>query len=808
MRNKIIAILLAFTLAFSVFAVPVSAIDDFSNAEVEWSENGSSGSYFDASEVTDSGNVYVSQGQETKKYSDGNVVWSTSTSIYSYNSKLMEYNSAENELIIADSNDNLQILESETGNQVKTEDLPLYDTSEYLEGAEKVSSYNGNIKVVVGEDDGNNKRYTLWEYDKSTGSFSSLATHTANDYNPEDIEIYDDKFIMTGGQDSVRVVDGINNYQDINVNVSYYSGIAKNNDFAYVVSDFGEISQIDMSSGSYTTKKITQINNWQEDYEGLITSSGDEILVGNSDTEKLYLLNVTTENVESFDYSPLRQEPSKVDSLISSNNGKYLTITYLTELTLLNLNVINAQSLDSTIEGNTNSYTSTGSNEFDVNSDALFSDGSTEDVTNNVSYSYDSSIVTRVSGNTFEGTSVGTTDIQTSYTDESGNTVTDSTTVTIEKPVASTQLVYPSGDNTDLVGTEDFTVATELTYQNGTTELADDSDVTYSYDSNIIENTGDVATNAETFAGLNSGTTGIQSTYTGFAGETETSNSDTVTVSDPPEIENVKIISPNDFTYDEGETKDLDVELEYSDGSAALITSSQNLNFSSSNSTIVSVNENSGSSTANLYGEAKISVSYVDSWYGTSHSTDTNVTVLGDPSNIDFNIEESEVERDKNASMSAILNYEDGRTEDIEVNTSNISSSPSGYATFDNVNDTVAFSESNITYTLTYTYDGFSDSDTIFVEPVPDFEDFNKLSPSEQIFAIFDNWSFWAMIVSILGGVLVGIKLGSGAGIGSMTILLALSWIGGFIPIYIPITLILFEIFLFTVLDVSLVDFS
>lgn len=356
-----------------------------------------------------------------------------------------------------------------------------------------------------------------------------------------------------------------------------------------------------------------------------------------------------------------------------------------------------------------------------------------------------------------------------------------------------------NSDSYSITGPETFEVNITATYDDGSTQEVEPTDL--SYDSNIIS-----PVSAGVFEGVNSGTTEFEASYTGEYNTV--SDSITITVNDPPEITDVSIIEPYAGPYDEDITIDLDTRLNYEDGTEQLITSSDNLYFSTNNTTLATVGAHDGVLTTNYWGEVKVAVSYYDSWYDKNYNATTTYTIWGDPSGIDFNILSDEVDRDKTVEMSSTLLYEDGRSEEMAVNTANVTASPSGYATYDDVNDTVAFSESAQNYTLTYSYDGFTDSDSVYVNTVRDFEDFNKVTPYEQVFILLNNWSFWAIFVSLLGGVLAGYYISSGAGLGVMTIIISVAWLGGFVPIYVAISLVLFDIFVFTVLDTQYIKIS
>ncbi len=791
MKSKIIPVLIALFLLISLVPSSGAAMNDINDV----TQSGSAaGDDFDMSE---DGYVYSVDNSELMKYDyQGNQIWSVTISL------------GPDQAIsgVGATSDKVSVGIQDTNVQGGQHYVRTYDTS----GGSLIATYDDN--------------------DLGSPSDLAFSIETATeDSNGNHIFVYSDASSYGASVAAYEGTNFIKSYYGESIESVY----AHNGIFAATV----EVSQGDFESKFYNLTSQNQFLSTGAYSDSEVFVADNYVLDHDEDSFHAYDYNGNSEGfgtLSNADFDPhaitdngkvLAFDGTKYGDILKSydTNGNAIdSITFYDAPDQISGNYMIANdgdiyrltpivsSLNTSISGNTNSYTSTGSNQFNVNSTATFSDGSTQDVTSSVTYSYDSSIVTQVSGNTFKGVGVGTTDIQATYVDNSGNTVTNDVTVYIQKPITSAELVYPTGDSTSLTGPEDFEIATELTRQDGTTFYADNADLTYTYDSSIIEKTSQGTINTEVFAGINSGTTNIQATYSGFGGTTETTNTDTVTVSDPATVDSVDIVTPNNFTHDEGESKDLDASISYSDGSGALITTSPDLTFTSSNTTIVGVSPQSGFTTANFYGNATITMEYYDSWYGTTYSTTADITVLGDRENIDFKIKDSEIKRDEKTSMSAVMDYEDGRTKNIPVNTGDINAVPSGNETFDNVNNTVSFSESNITYTLTYNYQangqGYADFDTVEVEPVRDFEDFNKLTPYGQVFAIFDNWGFWAMLASILGGVLVGIKLTAEAGLGVMTVMLALSWVGGLVSIFIPTTLILFEIFLFAVLDVSLTN--
>jgi hypothetical protein len=795
MKSKIISVLIVFCLVLAAFSGSVAAFNGYNKTANVPLGNYLTYENYDNYDVSDGVIYYVAN----EGYTNGQIAAhdiSTDTQLWQKNISSRQSVTVNGNYIYA-SGFNIQndpaaammIINKNTQNVVAKyqKDVTFEQTAPYGSNAvATVETFGGNITVV---DSSGNK------VNRKVGNYYELQTTTAGNLMAiEKIPPHNDPVIRFNPFGNTRTLNANSQTYDDTIDVAHDS--ATNTTYVLTPNSAGPNFGDDVY--------VYQNGNLQNQY-----SYGSNVLF-----ESIHLsdngetLTVARDDVHIIDTDTMQSQANLNDAMFAApiSDGKIITH----DSNNISVWQTTVTSLNTSISGNTNSHTSVGSNQFNVDSVATFSDNSTKDVTSDVTYSYDSSIVTQVSGNTFKGAGVGTTDIQATYVGASGNTVTNNVTVNIQNPITNAELVYPTGDSTSLTGPEDFEIATELTRQDGTTFYADNADLTYTYDSSIIEKTSQGTINTEVFAGINSGTTNIQATYSGFGGTTETTNTDTVTVSDPATVDSVDIVTPNNFTHDEGESKDLDASISYSDGSGALITSSPDLTFTSSNTTIVGVSPQSGFTTANFYGNATITMEYYDSWYGTTYSTTADITVLGDRQNIDFKIKDSEIKRDEKTSMSAVMDYEDGRTKNIPVNTGDINAVPSGNETFDNVNNTVSFSESNITYTLTYNYQangqGYADFDTVEVEPVRDFEDFNKLTPYGQVFAIFDNWGFWAMLASILGGVLVGIKLTAEAGLGVMTVMLALSWVGGLVSIFIPTTLILFEIFLFAVLDVSLTN--
>jgi hypothetical protein len=182
--------------------------------------------------------------------------------------------------------------------------------------------------------------------------------------------------------------------------------------------------------------------------------------------------------------------------------------------------------------------------------------------------------------------------------------------------------------------------------------------------------------------------------------------------------------------------------------------------------------------------------------------------VLGDPVAVEFGVSDTNPRKNNSVDMSATLEYEDGRARDIsdDITAANTTSNDSSNTEFDFNNTSVRFTDDkNYTLNFTSTYGGktLSDEVDVTVRPALDFSDYGALGPIQQVFVIFSDWSLLAIIASVMLGVIAGAKYSSTAGLAVMTVSLALSWAGGLVTIFVPATLILFEVFAFVVLDVQ-----
>lgn len=672
MKSKIVGVLVAVLMISSVFAGSAAAVSDFSNVEP------TSDDFFTESSLEQS---YTKGGFEYRHIATSG--------------------GGETTLEITD----------ESTSSIVSSTTP-FNNVDNVEGLDVYESSDGYTYVTVAAADSNVIRVHTSKVDSSGNIVESKNGYVSADgyITTGFVETADKSNIIISAEDDyggeVHVFDYTASTSELThksdeTGLGIISGIGYNEDTgeAYAVEQSGNLNiYSDLSDlyNSKTTKSfaISDVRGAVYDGDGNFIYSSSDTTLRLSSIDNLGTVKDTYS--VSYDYSKLHitDDKNTLTAIESDNEHSYKLRKVVS-------------SLDTSISGNSNSYSSVGSNSFQVNSTATFDDSSTQDVTSDVTYTYDSNIVNRVSGtNEFYGVNSGTTDITASYTDSSGNTVTDSVTVTIQDPAEITNL--------------------EIQFQDGNT------------------------------------------------------------------------------VYDEGESEQLTIIANYEDGSTTDVTSNSDTTYLTDNSTILSV-DSSGLTSANYWGETSISVQHYDSWYDKTYLASSGITVLGDAENIDFKIEESEVIRDENASLSAKLNYEDGRTDNITVNTSNIASSDPANTTYDNVNKTAAFSTSNKTYTLTYTYTtdiegvttDLTDSDSVEVIPARDFEDFSNLPVWSQAFVIVSNWSAWAMFASIIMGAYVGVKVDVLAGTGVTTAMLILSWLGGFIAIYVPVSMTLFSLFLF-----------
>lgn len=86
------------------------------------------------------------------------------------------------------------------------------------------------------------------------------------------------------------------------------------------------------------------------------------------------------------------------------------------------------------------------------------------------------------------------------------------------------------------------------------------------------------------------------------------------------------------------------------------------------------------------------------------------------------------------------------------------------------------------------------DNTTVAVLPCVCYEDFSKLPSTTQTWLMFSDWSLWAIITSVLGAIMITAKVDKMAGFVTFNVMIVMSWIGGFIGIFIPAALILTEL--------------
>lgn len=366
-----------------------------------------------------------------------------------------------------------------------------------------------------------------------------------------------------------------------------------------------------------------------------------------------------------------------------------------------------------------------------------------------------------------------------------------------------------SGNTTEYntTGNLEFEANATATFDDGSTqEVSEDTNSSYTFDSNIINQLNP----KDTFKGASAGTTQLEISYTGPEGNTVTDTM-TVNVFDPSDPKSIEITGLNS-EYDEGDTDSLTATITRFDGSTQVVTTNTDTTWSSSNSTRMTVDTN-GNVDALLWGDVDITVSYTESFTGTTVTDTASTTILGDPSRVEFNVSDDNPRQDTRISMTATLYYEDGRVKDVtdDITATNVTSNKPARTDFEFSNQTVVFTDDdNYTLTFSSTYDSTVVTDTadVTVRPCLCFEDYNKLSGSQQMFVFFSDWSLWAILASILVGGIVGLKFGGGSGIATTTMALAIAWVTGFVSIFVPATLILFEIFIMVVLDVQMVDFN
>jgi hypothetical protein len=283
---------------------------------------------------------------------------------------------------------------------------------------------------------------------------------------------------------------------------------------------------------------------------------------------------------------------------------------------------------------------------------------------------------------------------------------------------------------------------------------------------------------------------------------------------EPPAVQSVEATingSSSAETYTGQADFQVNVTATYEDGSTEDVTNQSNWGYNSSivshsgNGQFQGVGGGTDAITATFTGPTGVTV---------SDSIDVTIKY---PESVDFQLADSSPRTTESVSWTVTLNYEVAASEDI---TQDISKANLTYANenglsngleIDYQNATVRASQSgNYTFTTYVTYGGVTvqSDDNFTFEPSLRFQDYNSLSPTEQIFVIFTDWGFLAMIASLLLSTIVGMKVSGGAGMATLTITLALSWIGGFVSIFVPATLIIFEVFVITVLDAQMVDSS
>lgn len=348
-------------------------------------------------------------------------------------------------------------------------------------------------------------------------------------------------------------------------------------------------------------------------------------------------------------------------------------------------------------------------------------------------------------------------------------------------------------DSYTIVGPETFSTDAYAIYDDGSEEeVTDNSTFTITSGNSVyqISNTF--------FEGVDSGDSVIEGVYEGFTDDI------TVTVEDPPKPESIEMYedAPPDAIPGEinkSESVDIYIELTDEDNETESVTFASDVTVS--NSTVLNYTDSDVSVTGEEYGDSNINATYYDEWYNTNLTANASVTVLGDLASLEIDVNPKDnFRRDRNSTYESTAIYEDGREKDV---TNDTDYTLVGNGEINESENKILYNEAgNYTFSGTYsetTETGLvietDDSLDIYVDPLLQFEDYQKLSTSERILITIWDSEFLTLLIGLTMATGLTMKVGLNVGAGSLGLFLIVAWLLGFASTFMLITFSIFGVF-------------
>lgn len=391
-------------------------------------------------------------------------------------------------------------------------------------------------------------------------------------------------------------------------------------------------------------------------------------------------------------------------------------------------------------------------------------------------------------------------------------------TSAFELPAEVTSLDVSIEGNTTVynaTGAQNFEVNATANFDDGTTlEVSENMDTTYSLDTTTYIRQ---LSPKDIWEGKNvGGPTNMTLTYTGPEGNVVTDSID-INVLDP--LDSILLDVQGDttgFLVNSEETRLFEVNafLTFSNGTTEQVSSDSSTSYTFDANILNYLapgNDFDDNFEALAIGQTDINATY-QSEVNTSVSDGIPITVeteidkvilLQNGSSEYFEASDDIFE------VNATLVYKNGTVDDINLTAAyTFDSTILDQKLIANRFEPIGLGRTDMTADFTGQFGGTSTSGVLDVRIQRGFGTYNLATPLGQLFIILSDWAFLAIFASVALGGMVAIASTSGAGIATTTMSLSVAWVAGLVTIFIPASLILFEVFVLVVMDVQLVDFS